>query len=169
MLLPSSQRTKHRGILNKTSLGPFRPVRPAGLDFQARPGPRAVRPVAISTIYSTIRVCIAAHSAQRVANRFCNNMSMTVFQAFPQSLRYSQCGSQVLASVVNSHLHITAKSIRNTLCVVSCNACTVYRAVARLLAVWGGGREEAIENIFKIFLEKFRKNFKNFQWIHNKF
>ena len=30
---------------------------------------------------------IAAHSAQRVANRFRNNMSMSVFQAFPQSLR----------------------------------------------------------------------------------
>ena len=65
-----------------------------------------------NTLY-TIRVCIAAHSAQRVANRFRNNMSMTVFQAIPQSLRYSHCGAQVLASVENSHLHIIAKSIRN--------------------------------------------------------
>ena len=32
--------------------------------------------------------CIASHSAQRVANRFRNNMSMTLFQAFPRSLRY---------------------------------------------------------------------------------
>ena len=36
----------------------------------------------------TKRVCIASHSAQRVANRFRNNMSMTLFQAFPPSLRY---------------------------------------------------------------------------------
>ena len=28
-------------------------------------------------------ICIAAHSAQRVAIRFPNNMSMTVFQLFP--------------------------------------------------------------------------------------
>ena len=34
----------HRGILNKKSLGPFRPVRPAGLDFQARPGPARFGP-----------------------------------------------------------------------------------------------------------------------------
>ena len=40
----------HRGLLNKKFLGPFGPVRPAGLDFQARPGPRAARPVAISNI-----------------------------------------------------------------------------------------------------------------------
>ena len=37
----------HRGLFNKKSLGPFRPVRPAGLDFQVRPGPRAARPIAI--------------------------------------------------------------------------------------------------------------------------
>ena len=47
LLLPSGQRTMHRGLLNKKSLGPFRPVRPTGLDFQA--GPRAARPVAISS------------------------------------------------------------------------------------------------------------------------
>ena len=69
--------------------------------------------VQYNKVYSyTIRVCIAAHSAQRVANRFCNNMSMTAFQAFLQSLRYSQWGAQVLASVENSQLHIIAKSIR---------------------------------------------------------
>ena len=32
-----------RGLLNKTILGPFRPVRPAGLDFQARPAGRPAR------------------------------------------------------------------------------------------------------------------------------
>ena len=55
LLLPSDQRTMHRGLLNEKSLGPFRPVRPAGLDFQvlpdpAQPGPRAARPVAISNM-----------------------------------------------------------------------------------------------------------------------
>ena len=34
------------------------------------------------------RVCIASHSVQCVANRFRNNMSMSLFQAFPPSLRY---------------------------------------------------------------------------------
>ena len=33
----------HRGLLNKKFLGPFRPVRPAGLDFQARPVGRPAR------------------------------------------------------------------------------------------------------------------------------
>ena len=38
----------HKELLNKIFLGPFGPVRPSGLDFQARPGPRAARPVTIS-------------------------------------------------------------------------------------------------------------------------
>ena len=78
-------------------------------------------------MHYTVQVCIAAHSAQRVALIFLitGNMSMTVFQAFPQSLRYSQCCAQVLASVENSHLHIIAKSIRNTLCAVRLQ-CILY-------------------------------------------
>ena len=48
----------HKGILNKI-LGPFRPVRPAGLDFQARhgtalAGPRAARPVTISRSHTRV-------------------------------------------------------------------------------------------------------------------
>ena len=38
--------------MHRKSLGPFRPVsgvRPAGLKVQARPGPRAARPVTISS------------------------------------------------------------------------------------------------------------------------
>ena len=33
---------------NEKSLGPFRPVRPAGLDVQAQPGTRGARPITIS-------------------------------------------------------------------------------------------------------------------------
>ena len=33
-------------------------------------------------------LCFTPHSAQRVAKRFRNNMLMTLFQAFPPSLRY---------------------------------------------------------------------------------
>ena len=43
----------HKGLLNYKLLGPFGPVRPAGLDFQARPGRRAARPVAIYNTCST--------------------------------------------------------------------------------------------------------------------
>ena len=43
------QRTMHRKHLNEKSFGPFRPVRPAGLEVQARPCPRAARPVTITT------------------------------------------------------------------------------------------------------------------------
>ena len=39
-------------ITNEKSLGPFRSVRPAGLDSQAWPDPRAARPVPISNIYT---------------------------------------------------------------------------------------------------------------------
>ena len=39
-----------RPVIKFLILGPFGPVRPAGLDFQARPGPRAARPVAISSM-----------------------------------------------------------------------------------------------------------------------
>ena len=78
-------------------------------------------------------------------------MSMTVFQAFPQSLRYSQCGARVLASVetvIYIHgvrwilksggggaaapqlrtpcLHIIAKSIRNVRCELLCIFYSVY-------------------------------------------
>ena len=43
--LVTTQRPAH----NVKSLNPFRPVRPAGLDFQARPGPRAGPGLTISS------------------------------------------------------------------------------------------------------------------------
>ena len=59
----------HTGLLNKNFLGPFGPVRPAGLDFQARPGParpgpRAARPVAISNIYIYIQYYQSGNNQQ---------------------------------------------------------------------------------------------------------
>ena len=44
LVLPSGQRTMHTELLNEKSLGPFRPVRPAGLDFQTWHGPARGRP-----------------------------------------------------------------------------------------------------------------------------
>ena len=52
LLLLSGQRTIYGGLLNKKSLGPFRPVRPAGLYFQARPGPL---PFLVYTVVYTIQ------------------------------------------------------------------------------------------------------------------
>ena len=58
--------------------------------------------VQYSTLY-TKRVCIASHSAQRVANRFRNNMSMTLYQAFSPiaQIHYSQCGAEVASTVID--------------------------------------------------------------------
>ena len=82
----------------------------------------------------TIRVRIAAHSgAQRVANRFRNNMSLTVFPGFSPIAQIQSMQCAGVGKRGNSHLHIIAKSIRNTLCAVSC------RAVARLSTVVGKG------------------------------
>ena len=83
-----------------------------------------VQYIEYNTLY-TKRICIASHGAQRVANRFCNNMSMTLFQAFPPSLRISDTlQSMRCTGGKHSHWHIIAEStsIRNTLCAVSCNA-----------------------------------------------
>ena len=65
LLLLSAQRTMNRGILNKKSLGPFRPVKARGPGFSgpvrpvsARLGPRAGPRFAISSMYSTIRTIV---------------------------------------------------------------------------------------------------------------
>ena len=42
----------HRGLLNKKILGPFGPVRPAGLDFQARPGQARGQPGPLPSLLS---------------------------------------------------------------------------------------------------------------------
>ena len=84
-------------------------------------------------MYSTIhyRVCTAAHSAQRVANRFLNKIFQWQFsRLFPKR---SDTVNAVCKCVENSHLHIIAKSIRNTLCAVSCNAYSILYSVYSVL------------------------------------
>ena len=78
------QRIMHRGLLNKKSLGPFWPVRPAGLDFQARPCPACWRPGSLpSLVLNTLRKHISTVTA--LVNFLCSvqcsmhNCSASVF------------------------------------------------------------------------------------------
>ena len=68
----------HRGLLNKKLLGLFRPVRPAGMDFQAPPGPACWRPGPLPSLIRIQRITSFARAAQ--PNNICISMAAFCIQ-----------------------------------------------------------------------------------------
>ena len=71
-------------ITNEKYLGPFRPVRPAGLDFQARPGPHrpAGRPALCHLYLEIIKLYDLFAQVTKTNQNFSNHETCSIPQGF---------------------------------------------------------------------------------------